>query len=175
MQHSVARVAVIVLLLVSAKLQSAEVFQEQLSAPSGGVQFYRKLQQAQQLYENQKWADAEPLYKELVAEYSFNGTIWGQLAKVLRSQEKFADAINAYEKVINIQGPGLPFSGRYWIAVCHAKLGHTDAALDALQQMVFQEAELMRPDLLTDENFANLKDNRRFQQIAGKEDVSKLE
>jgi tetratricopeptide (TPR) repeat protein len=167
-----------VLLLLFANLLFAEsnnVFQPQLAAPPDGVQFYQKLKQAQQLYDNQKWAEAEPLYKELVAEYSLNGTIWGQFAKVLRSQDKFADAINAYEKVINIQGPGLPFSTRYWIAVCHAKLGHTDAALNTLQQMVFQEAELMRPDLLSDENFTDLKDNPRFQQIAGKEDVSKLE
>lgn len=169
----------VILLLLFANLQlfaeSNNVFQPQLSAPSDDVKFYQKLQQAQQLYENQKWTDAEPLYRELVAEYSLNGTIWGQFAKVLRSQDKFADAINAYEKVINIQGPGLPFSARYWIAVCHAKLGHVDAALDTLQQMVFKEAELMRPDLLTDENFASLKDNPRFQEIVGKEDVSKVE
>lgn len=169
----------VILLLLFANLQlfaeSNNVFQPQLSAPSDGVKFYQKLQQAQQLYENQKWTDAEPLYRELVAEYSLNGTIWGQFAKVLRGQDKFADAINAYEKVINIQGPGLPFSARYWIAVCHAKLGHVDAALDTLQQMVFKEAELMRPDLLTDENFASLKDNPRFQEIVGKEDVSKVE
>jgi tetratricopeptide (TPR) repeat protein len=166
---------VILLLLFATLAESNDAFQPQLAAPSDGVQFYQKLQQAQQLYEKQKWAEAEPLYRELVAEYSLNGTIWGQFAKVLRSQDKFADAINAYEKVINIQGPGLPFSARYWIAVCHAKLGHVDAALDTLQQMVFKEAELMRPDLLTDENFATLKDNPRFQEIAGKEDVSKLE
>jgi tetratricopeptide (TPR) repeat protein len=155
--------------------ETNDAFQPQLMAPSDGVQFYRKLQQAQQLYEKEKWAEAERLYKELAAEYALNGTIWGQYAKVLRQQEKFADAIKAYEKVINIQGPGLPFSGRYWIAVCHAKLGHIDAALDTLQKMVFQEAELMRPDLLVDPNFANLKDNPRFQKIAGKEDLSKVE
>jgi hypothetical protein len=166
---------IILLLLFATLAESNDAFQPQLAAPSNGVQFYQKLQQAQQLYEKQKWAEAEPLYRQLVAEYSLNGTIWGQFAKVLRSQDKFADAINAYEKVINLQGPGLPFSGRYWIAVCHAKLGHTDAALDTLQQMVFKEAELMRPDLLSDENFASLKDNPRFLEIAGKEDVSKLD
>ena len=178
-QHrSRTRIAVVILLLVSNLYQFAEsndVFQPQLEAPSDGVQFYRKLQQAQQLYEKEKWAEAEPIYKELVAEYSLNGTIWGQLAKILRLQGKYADALNAYERVINLQGPGLPFSGRYWIAVCHAKLGHTDAALNTLQQMVFQEAELMRPELLTDSNFASLKDNPRFQEIAGKKDISKVE
>jgi tetratricopeptide (TPR) repeat protein len=173
-----ARVAVVILLLVSANLLSAErndVFQPQLMSPSDGVQYYQKLKQAQQLYEKEKWAEAEPLYKELAAEYSLNGTIWGQLARVLRIQNKFADAINAYEKVINVQGPGLPFSARYWIAVCHAKLGHTDAALDTLQQMVFQEAELMRPELLNDPNFESLKDHPRFKEIAGKKDVSKVD
>ena len=154
--------------------QSSSDLATLLQAPPDGVAYYRDLEKAKALIDAQKWAEAEPILTELSSAYPLNGTIWGQLAQSLRKQGKYEKAIAAYERVLSIQGPGLPYSARYWTAASHAALGHTDQALEALQQMVFREAYLQQTELLEDENFAVLKNDARFQKLAGKEDVSKL-
>ncbi len=145
-----------------------------LGAPADGVDHYLKLEQANRLIEEKKWAEAETILKELSSAYPVHGAIWGQLGITLRRQNKHAEAIGAYEKVIEIQGPGIPYNARYWIASSHAALGHTKEALDILDLLVFTDAYLKRAELLSDPNFASLKDNARFQSIAGKQDISKL-
>jgi tetratricopeptide (TPR) repeat protein len=145
-----------------------------LAAPPDGVDHYRKLERANRLVEEKKWQEAGRILKELSTAYPLHGAIWGQLGITLRRQNKHAKAIRAYEKVMEIQGPGIPYNARYWIAASHAALGHTKEALDTLEQLVFNDAYLSRPELMADPNFASLKDNARFHKIAGKEDVSGL-
>lgn len=145
-----------------------------LVAPADGVAHYRKLERANQLIEEKKWPEAEEILKELSASFPAHGAIWGQLGITLRRQNKHAEAIRAYEKVMEIQGPGIPYNARYWIAASHAALGHTKEALNTLEQLVFTDAYLNRPELPADPNFASLKDNARFHKIAGKEDVSRM-
>lgn len=145
-----------------------------LVTPRNGGEFYRQLTNGNLLLDQQKWSEAEIIFSKLSQDYPLHGKIWGQLGVALRQQKKYADAIRAYEKVMEIQGPGLPYNARYWIAVSYAALGNTNAALDTLHQLVFNDAYLQRPELLADSNFAGLKNNSRFRAIAGKEDVSQL-
>jgi hypothetical protein len=59
---------VILLLLFATLAESNDAFQPQLAAPSDGVQFYQKLQQAQQLYEKQiflEWHDLGAICKSI--------------------------------------------------------------------------------------------------------------
>jgi tetratricopeptide (TPR) repeat protein len=146
-----------------------------LVTPGDSVGYYQKLERANQQFAEQKWTEAGSIFTELVRAYPLSGTVWGQLAISLRKQNKHEEAIRAYEKVMAIQGPGQIYNARYWIAASHAALGHTDAALHTLQQLVFSDAYVNRPDLLGDSAFAKLKNNPRFQKIAGKEDVSHLD
>jgi tetratricopeptide (TPR) repeat protein len=145
-----------------------------LGVPADSVDHYRKLERANRLVEEKKWPEAEAIFKELSSAYPIHGASWGQLGITLRSQNKHAEAIRPYEKVMEIQGPGIPYNARYWIAASHAALGHTKESLDTLEQLVFTDAYLNRPELIADPNFASLKDNARFHKIAGKEDVSRL-
>ena len=162
--------------------QNPSVF---LAAPADGVDFYRKTEAAVRLLEEKKWPEAEALLLELTraypvsSGYSPNHSNWGRLGMALWQQGKHAAAIEAYRKVIELQGPGLGYPGpsnaRYWIAASHAALGNSQAALDTLEQMVEKDHYLAKPDLLDDPNFAALKDSPRFRSLAGKADVSGLD
>jgi tetratricopeptide (TPR) repeat protein len=156
-----------------------------LAAPADGVDFYLKTETAARLLDEKKWPEAEALLLELTRAYPFssayapNYSNWGRLGMALRQQAKHAAAIEAYKKVIELQGPGLAYAGpsnaRYWIAASYAALGNSQAALDTLEQMTGEDRYLATPDLLSDPNFATLKDSPRFRAIAGKTDISGLD
>lgn len=156
-----------------------------LAAPADGVDFYRKTETAARLLDEKKWPEAEALLLELTRAYPFssayapNYSNWGRLGMALRQQGKHAAAIEAYKKVIERQGPGLAYPGpanaRYWIAASYAALSNSQAALDTLEKMIGEDHYLARPDLLSDPNFATLKDSPRFRSIAGKADASGLD
>ena len=155
-----------------------------LAAPRDGVAYHRGTQQAQRLIEQMKWAEAEELLKQLVRQYPFDtGTSartsnWGRLGQALREQKKHREAIQAYEKVIELQGPGPSYPGlanaRYWIAASHAALGDPEAALKALEMMVSDDRYLARPGLLSDPVFAGLRERSKYRAIAGVQNVSGL-
>lgn len=150
----------------------------QLIAPADGVSYFDTAQQASVLLKQEKWTDAEVLLRQLTSAYPLDGSHWAQLGSALRHQNKHVDAIAAYQRAIDILGPGLPYAGPsnniYWIATSHAALGHVDAALDALDQMVNVDVYVQRPDLITDPNFASLRNSPRFLALAGKIDTSRM-
>jgi len=156
-----------------------------LTAPADPLDYYRKTIRAEELLAQQKWADAEMLLREVTGAYPLatapapNHSPWGELGMALQKQGKHAEAIRAYDHVIALQGPGLAYPGvsnaLYQIAVSEAALGVRDAALAALDRMVRTQAYVARPDLLTDEAFASLRNEPRFREIAGVENVSRLD
>jgi hypothetical protein len=151
----------------------------ELVAPADAVAYYRATSQATALLKQERWSDAETLLRTMTRDYPLDGAHWAQLGSALRHQGKHAEAIAAYENAIDIVGPGLPYPGPsnnlYWIAASHAALGQTDAALDALEQMVNRDAYVRRPELMSDTNFATLQDNPRFRALAGKVDTSRMD
>jgi hypothetical protein len=165
----------------TAKTGRPETF---LAAPADGVAYYGGTQRAARLIEDHKWADAEVLLDELTrafpldSAYTLLTSNWGRLATARRQQGKHAAAIRAYEKVIELQGPGLAYPGssnaRYWIAASHLALGNAEAALDTLELMISEDRYLARTGLFQDAAFSRLKDHPRFQTIAGKSDISSL-
>ncbi|MFL6593496.1 MAG: tetratricopeptide repeat protein [Luteimonas sp.] len=150
-----------------------------LAAPADGIAYFRLARQASALLKQERWAEAEELLRGVTRDYPLDGSSWAQLGSALRHQHKHAEAIAAYEKAIAIIGPGVPYPGPsnsiYWIAASQAALGHTDAALDALDQMVHVDGYVRRPDLLADANFASLQANPRFRALAGKVDTSHMD
>ncbi len=156
-----------------------------MSAPADPIGYYRGSQEAARLIEAKQWAEAEVLLRRLTQAYPYDtaptisASNWGRLALALRQQKKYADAITAYRRAIELQGPGIQYAGpanaRYWIAVCQAALGEKDSALATLRQMVFHDGYVQRPDLLEDANFASLRNDARFREIAGAKDVAGLD
>ncbi|MDB6163846.1 MAG: hypothetical protein JWL98_1278, partial [Xanthomonadaceae bacterium] len=150
-----------------------------LVAPADAVGYYHTSEQATALLKQEKWSAAEPLLRTLTRDYPLDGAHWAQLGAALRQQGKHAEAIAAYEHAIDILGPGLPYPGPsnniYWIAASQTALGHTDAALDALEQMVNVDGYLSRSELMADTHFAALQGNPRFRALAGKVDTSHMD
>ena len=156
-----------------------------LTQPADPADYYRQSKRAAELLDQKQWSEAEAILKRLTAEYPFDTAIslsysnWGRFALALREQKKYAQAIGAYRKVIELQGPGLsypaPSNARYWIAFCQLQLGDTRAALDTLDAMVKQDRYVARAELFDDPNFAVLKSNSRFQSIAGKLNATTLD
>lgn len=154
-----------------------------LVAPRDALDYRRRSEAAAQLVDEERWFEAETALRALTSDYpiesaaSPSGSNWGRLARALREQGKHRETIAAYERVIALQGPGLPYPGSsawYWIAASHAALGENEAALAALDTLVFREGYLRRPELFDDANFARLREEPRFATIAGREDVSGL-
>lgn len=156
-----------------------------LTQPANPADYYRQSKHAADLLDQKQWSEAEVVLTQLTVEYPFDTALslsysnWGRLALALREQKKYAQAIDAYRKVIELQGPGLsypaPSNARYWIAFCQLQLGDTRAALDTLDTMVHQDRYVARSELFDDPNFSALKSNSRFQSIASKLDTSKLD
>jgi tetratricopeptide (TPR) repeat protein len=145
-----------------------------MAAPADPLSYYRRSNDAVRLLGEQKNPEAEVLLAALVAEYPLNGANWGRLALAQRRQGKHAAAIEAYKKVMELQGPDLPFDALHNIAISQAAMGDREAALATLERLVFKQAYIRRPALLENESFASLRNDPRFLKIAGKEDVSKL-
>jgi tetratricopeptide (TPR) repeat protein len=152
---------------------------DHLVVPADGVSYFEMSERASALLKQEKWAEAEPLLAQLTQAYPLDGNHWAQLGSALRHQNKHVEAIAAYERAIDLLGPGLPYAGPsnyiYAIAASHAALGHTDAALQALQRMVEIDGYVQRPDLMIDSNFASLRGNPRFRAVAGKVDTSRMD
>jgi hypothetical protein len=152
---------------------------DHLVAPADGVFYFQMSQRARSLLKQEQWAEAEPLLVQLTRAYPLDGDQWARLGNALRHQGKHADAIAAYERAIDVLGPGLPYAGssnyRYAIAASQLALGRPDAALQTLERMVEGDVYVQRPDLMTDPTFASLRGNPRFRALAGKVDTSRMD
>lgn len=155
-----------------------------LAGPSAPIAHYSEAEKALRLIDAKQWAEAEVVLRQIASEYPFGTastvqrSTWGRLGIALRQQGKHREAIEAYRKVIELQGAGLPYAGagnaRYWIAVSQLALGDTEAALASLDILVNDEGFLNRSELAADANFAALKRDPRLLKIAGKVDIPGL-
>jgi hypothetical protein len=107
------------------------------------------------------YLQAERLFRQTTAIYPLDPGNWRYLAASLRLQNKWAEAIPAYQQLIDRAGSFVG-SGRYWQAVAHVKLGQTDAALATLRTMIEVDHEANRPALATDEQLKALWNDTRF-------------
>lgn len=100
--------------------------------------------------------------KRQIAESPEDGSAYLQLGWALLRTDRAAEAIGAFQKQAELDY--LPAIGRYNIACCHAVLGHTDDAFDALKRAVaagFGQFELMA----TDPDLKSLRKDPRFQKL----------
>ena len=116
---------------------------------------------------------AEPLLENATAAYALDPRIWSLLGDVKRRLNKPAEAIAAYERAIAIAGPRYRFV-REWIAELYMQTGDHDAAIRTLEKLVFENSYLQRPGLMNAEVFAPLREDPRFQRVAGVVDTSQM-
>ena len=134
------------------------------AAPADPLAYRALTLSAKQAFDAGDHAKAEALYRQATRLYPLEWQNWRYLAASLRLQEKWREAIPAYERLVALSGTFLG-SGRYWQAVGHAKLGERDRALALVRVMIEQDHEINRPGLASDENFRPLWNDPEFRAL----------
>jgi tetratricopeptide (TPR) repeat protein len=137
------------------------------------IQYDALKHQVQTLAGADRFVEAEPLAERLVKLYPYDGRNWFVYGRVKRKLGKFADAAAAYQKTIELLGPGVPNSAEYWKAVSLLRDGRHEEALDTLGKLLDEDHYLHKPNLYDDELLGDLKENSRFKKLTGKIDASK--
>ena len=163
-------IALTSVLMGSAAAQSSDV-RGVLAAPPGATGYYADLEAARAALQSRNWAAAAPLYERLTVAYPFDAETWLGLATAKRQLNRPSEAIAAYEHVIALAGPGYN-RALFRIAQQQAAAGDSEAALDALDRYVRDNAALDRPGLPEMTAFASIKENPRMAPLAGRMDFS---
>lgn len=132
------------------------------------LQYLDLKKQAQSLVDQERFAEAEPLAERLVNDYPIDGHNWLLEARVKRKLGKFDQAANAYQRALDLLGPGVPGNAEYWRAGSQAAAGDTASALDTLAHLVAEDHYLHRPSLHDDDAFKSLQGEPRLGEIAGR-------
>jgi hypothetical protein len=139
------------------------------SSPSGDVATVTRAQTASAA---RNWAEAAPLWQQVVQSNPVNADYALNLATALFRAGNYRDAIPAYEKALDL-GADFPSNMAYNIACAYALLGDKEKALEWLSKsfnMGFRNLELAR----TDSDLASLHGDPRFQQLVGLPDISRM-
>jgi len=134
------------------------------AAPADPIAYRSLTLSAKSAFDAGDYAKAEALYRQATTLYPIDWQNWRYLAASLRQQDKWREAIPAYERLVALSGT-LVGSGRYWQAVGYAKLGERDRLLATLRQMIFGDHEIDRPGLGYDENFKAYWEDAEFRAL----------
>ncbi len=113
-------------------------------------------------YSTERWAQAIDDYQGFVGDNPSNGRGWFNLGWALHHSERFDEAIGAFEKAVSLDFR--TGTSTYNIACGHAKLNHTDAAIEALEVAV-EPGRIGYGQLEHDDDLDSLRDDARFQEI----------
>jgi tetratricopeptide (TPR) repeat protein len=127
----------------------------QTSAPSPQMVAANKLMQAK------KWSEAENSFASIVKSEPKNARAWYSLGIARHSQEKWTEAIAAFKK--NIEIAQTPFA-MYNVAAGYARLDKKDLAFEWLEKALNNGAAF-GSNLNSDDDFANIKGDARFQDM----------
>ncbi len=144
--------------------QSQPLYPAISSAPADPIAYRALTVSAKQAFDAGDYAKAETLFRQASELYPIEWQNWRWLGASLRLQNKWREAIPAYERLVALSGTFVG-GGRYWQAVGHTKLGERDKALQLLRTMINDDHEVNRPGLASDENFKPLWDDPEFRAL----------
>ena len=143
-----------------------------LAAPPDGAAYLARSLEAARLVSAGQLDDAERAYEEITRAYPIRGEPWTRLADVRTRLRKFREAADAYRTAADLLGPSAIGRPRYAQAASLALAGDTDAALAAIEDLVFATRYSRRPSLYDDPAFASLRTNPRFIRAAGRDNAA---
>lgn len=112
----------------------------------------------------QRWDDAAAYFTRLASQGPPNSFVLGQLAFVEMHRGRYAEAVAAYERAFAAGiPPGASTQGvaYYNLACAHARLGHTDAALENLGRAI-DAGFTNRRTMSEDPDLASVRSDPRF-------------
>lgn len=135
------------------------------SPSPGPIEFYRATEEAGRLMRSQEFSKATPLLENLARQDPLNGALWWNLGESRFHQQQFVPAAEAYERSLPIgfRNPGFV---SYRVAQAYARAGRKPEALQWLQKALANGYD-HRPQIWDDSNFASLRAEPRFAEIAG--------
>lgn len=150
-----------VLLLLAIALAPPPSLAQELT----GADYYRLLQRADSLQRAADLPGLEPVVRRLLAYEDRDGEQWLRLARALDAQRKWREALDAYQRVVQV---GFDYTPDHWYAIArlHAQLGARDSALTYLRQALAARF-VGRYRLRTDTAFIALRTDPEFVRLAG--------
>ncbi len=137
--------------------------------------FLRTLARAQTETAAEEWEEAARLWGEVVAQNPIQGNFWARLAEAHHHAQQYRQAIEAYERVLELgtlaeDVSPFPFDAAFQIARCHAELGEIEETLRWLARafdLGYRDIEGAGKD----DSFQKLHDDPRFREIVSLVDV----
>ncbi|MEW6208483.1 MAG: tetratricopeptide repeat protein [Acidobacteriota bacterium] len=129
------------------------------------IAFAQSMQEANALFQAQKWNDAAKAYEAITKADSSNGLAWFRLGLSLHSLGQYRKAIDAFAEAqrLNFNAPGAMFRmGR-----AYAKMGQRDEAFEWLKKAVgagFTATPQIQL-LNSDPDIASLREDGRFKEV----------
>ena len=116
---------------------------------------------ANELVKQKKWAEAEIAFEKIVITKPKNGRAWFSLGFARHSQNKFADAIRAFEKHVEISKSSISM---YNIAAGYSRMKNPDKSFEWLEKALNNGAAFST-NIDTDKDFDNIKTDARFAKM----------
>lgn len=121
--------------------------------------------QATEHFRNKEWDKCVTAYEPFLKANPKAGGHWFQYGYALHSLKRYADAIKAAEKAVELEFK--PAIATYNIACAHALLGNKDKAISFLQKAI--EAGFMDEEILqTDTDLDSIRDDPRVKKLLSK-------
>ena len=123
------------------------------------------MQEADSLFQAQKWEEAARAYEAIAKAEPANGRAWYRLGSAQLSFGKFDQALAAFQRTLEInETTSRAAFPMYGIASTYARMNEKDKAFEWLDKALL--ANLPQPrQIIADPNLANLHDDPRFPAI----------
>lgn len=139
-----------------------------LAAPADGVAYFQVKERARELFQAQKWAEAEPLLEQLARDYPRDPENWTLLGFVKRYLNKPVEAAAAFEKAGPLIGWDIQNWNGYRMAAAWLAAGDRRKALDLLRWMITERHGFLRGSLYDDQRFTALRNDPEFLELIGR-------
>ncbi len=143
-----------------------------LAAPADPIAYHAARTRAKALVAASNWTEAEPLAEQLVKEYPRDGENWLMLARAKANLRKPAEAATAYMAVSALMGGEVPWLATINAAIQYWQVRDTATTLATLRTAIFRDRSLFRSRIYDWSQFAGLRTNKEFLELAGRVDTA---
>lgn len=125
----------------------------------------KAMQEADTLFQAQKWTEAARAYEAITKEAPGNGRAWLRLGISFHRSFGYEKAIEAYQKALDKVQPQGKTIAMYNLAAAYAKLNDKEKAIEWLTRLAAAGLGAAAGQLKSDEDFASLREDSRFKEV----------
>lgn len=122
------------------------------------------MQEADALYQSQKWTEAAQAYEAITKADPSNARAWNRLGSALKSMGRYEQAIDAYQHAAQTGGnPAVMYN----LATAYSKTNNSEKAFEWLRKAL-DAGFAQVAQLKTDADLAALRDDARFKELVAR-------